>query len=177
MKTENTRRGFTLIELLVVVLIIGILAAVALPQYQKAVYRSRNAELKTLVKTIAQAEHMYYMEHGIYANDFSLLDVDLPLSKNDTAKYGWASAGTKSVRGGNSFQVILNSVNSYRDVAVVGQWTKGPYQGGGFYIQLPNLKMYCTEVNITTSKDKFCVQLERGFAKTPISGFQRYTLP
>ncbi len=59
-----TRRGFTLIELLVVVLIIGILAAVAVPQYQKAVEKSRLAEARILLNTIYKGYQLCALQHG-----------------------------------------------------------------------------------------------------------------
>lgn len=75
---ENMEKGFTLIELLVVVLIIGILAAVALPQYEKAVEKSRAAEALALVKTIGQANQVYFMSNGNYTTDLRDLDIDIP---------------------------------------------------------------------------------------------------
>ncbi len=73
---QNT--GFTLIELLVVVLIIGILSAVALPQYDIAVAKSRVAKILPFMTAIRTAQEAYYLSNGVYSDEWSALDVSIP---------------------------------------------------------------------------------------------------
>ena len=70
--------GFTLIELLVVVLIIGILAAIALPQYQRIVDKTRFSTLMITTKALADANERFYLTNDRYSTNFAELDIDIP---------------------------------------------------------------------------------------------------
>ena len=108
--TKN-KQAFTLIELLVVVLIIGILAAVAVPQYKKAVVKSRYAKLKPLVNAIANAEEVYYLANNEYTDNIANLDLD----------WSETPSGTKSSKTGTDYTFMwgycsLNHIDNARVV-------------------------------------------------------------
>ncbi len=73
-------RGFTLIELLVVVLIIGILASIAVPQYKLAVHKSRLKSYMPVIRALANAEELYYMKTGAYVDLWHVdeFDIEMP---------------------------------------------------------------------------------------------------
>lgn len=96
------RQGFTLIELLVVVLIIGILASIALPQYQTAVAKSRFVQGMGIMDTLWRAQQAYYMANGAYAVHLEDLDVAPPAGMVKTA-----SGSTSESWADGQFQIIL----------------------------------------------------------------------
>ncbi len=139
-------RAFTLIELLVVVLIIGVLAAVALPEYSKAVEKGRVQEAVVYIKTIKNAEERYFLDNGEYTDDPALLDVEIGCPKN----FGCAIVAE---HGTSANRVTLTRLNN----------TKMRYQLTHRFQQIPlatlSNRFYCTTNLGTIEEEKICSML------------------
>ena len=123
------KKGFTLIEILVVVLIIGILAGIALPQYKKAVDRSTAAQGISVIKSVWQSIENYYLLHNDFPTSFNDLDVEIPWTGND----GPNLKGVTDTRSNGQWSLQLYSDNS-SNKAIVITLISGKYTGGNFII-------------------------------------------
>ena len=101
--------GFTLIEILVVVLIIGILAAVAVPQYKVAVAKSRVSSILPILSTLEKAAYAYYWAHGEITTSIHALDVDIPCTETFAGEDAGSNAGKPYWTCGKDFLVQLGT--------------------------------------------------------------------
>ena len=90
---KRNKKAFTLIELLVVVLIIGILSAVALPQYEKAVHKARFSEVPIRLRNMTQAFALYVLENGDLPRVAGHFDLSI-VSPDITGGLEYAGAAT-----------------------------------------------------------------------------------
>jgi type IV pilus assembly protein PilA len=94
----NARKGFTLIELLIVVVIIGILAAIAIPKFQHTKGKANVSVIKSDLRNLMSAQEAYYYDYQIYASSLSQLSVKTSNGVNlqifDADVKGWSATAT-----------------------------------------------------------------------------------
>jgi type IV pilus assembly protein PilA len=94
----SARKGFTLIELLIVVVIIGILAAIAIPKFEHTKGKAYVSSIKSDLRNLMSAQEAYYYDYQTYASSLSQLQVQkskgVDLQIFDANAVGWAATAT-----------------------------------------------------------------------------------
>jgi len=176
----KNQQAFTLIELLVVVLIIGILAAVALPQYQKAVEKSRATQAITLIKSAYQAAKVYQLATGEWPSSFDELGIDIPWTGTVQA-----TTNAPGLSNGDWSLQLHHTDTAFRGFSIIR--LSGKYKGGGFTIRHTSAtditghldELLCYEWRVGTyeisSDGIYCPKLFNGTQLTRSSNATIYT--
>lgn len=175
-----TRKGFTLIELLVVVLIIGILAAIAVPQYQKAVEKSKATQALLLLRSLEQAQTSYFLANGDYATSFDELPVDMSKWTGNT-KWNTSSENVSDTRSNGEWSLQLLQWKTSRGL-YMGR-ISGAYKGAGFIVELNNdTDIICAErftagLSYEKEEGSYCEKLFSATKDEDAGTYRRYKMP
>ncbi len=118
---RSRKSGFTLLELLVVVIVVGILAAVALPKFSGMFAKARSAEGLNTVGAIMTAEYVHFQEFNNFTTDGTELLVDIPADGDTLFNYTFASADSTA-----SVSITASGIDQADSVTILGTI----YEGG-----------------------------------------------
>lgn len=125
---KNGNKGFTLIELLVVVIIIGVLAAIALPNLLGQVAKGRQAEARTNLGTVNRAQQANRLEFATFTAVSNLPVVTTTTYYSAVQNSGTPAANTNQLGAAHHIAALSTYTNDIRDYgSAVGQTTAGVY--------------------------------------------------
>jgi prepilin-type N-terminal cleavage/methylation domain-containing protein len=125
MSRAHSRSGFTLVELLIVVVVIGILAAMAIPRFQSTKGKAYLASVKSDLKNLSTAEEAFFYEHRTYSTDLDSLKAvashgDLLIVVNATAN-GWAATAYNPNSWPHTCALFYGSVSAVAPATTEGE--------------------------------------------------------
>lgn len=146
---KNGEKGFTLIELLVVIIIIGILAAIALPSFLNQASKARQSEAKTYVGSLNRGQQAYYLEKQQFAPSLATLSVGIA---STTANYGYATGADVAGAIIPAAAAAAKAVTTVNSVAVPGAPAGATTGLIGAGIDTSAVKGYIGGVSVSTPK-------------------------
>ena len=130
---NKKKKGFTMIELLVAILIIGILAAIALPQYRRAMIKTESTQMLTNLQAFHQAQQNFYFFSEKYAETFASLEVGFKDFSRDKCSEDFIhSYGHSDMICNDKYALIMSTTFGTASLTV---FLNGPYRMSGFRFQ------------------------------------------